>query len=111
MLAPAPQACPDLDQPRLPRSQFPAWLTQVRAQPAAARDADGMSNPPIEIEGTLVARELGLEVDEFRRLMEIRKIKVLCERGTGEDAGFYRATFYHGDQRARFIIDRYGNPV
>lgn len=70
-----------------------------------------MSNPAIEIEGALVARELGLEVEEFRRLMEIRKIKVLCERGTGEDAGRYRATFYHGDQRARFIVDRFGIPV
>jgi len=70
-----------------------------------------MSNPAIEIEGALVARELGLEVDEFRRLMEIRKIKVLCERGTGEDAGRYRATFYHGERRARFIVDRFGIPV
>jgi len=70
-----------------------------------------MSNPAIEIEGAMVARELGLEVDEFRRLMEIRKIKVLCERGTGEDAGRYRATFYHGDRRARFIVDQRGRPI
>ena len=70
-----------------------------------------MPNPSIEIEGAIVARELGLEVDEFRRLMEIRKIKVLCERGTGEDAGHYRATFYHDRRRARFIVDRFGQPV
>lgn len=70
-----------------------------------------MSNPAIEIDGVMVARELGLEVDEFRRLMDIRKIKVLCERGTGEDAGHYRATFYHADRRARFIVDRFGQPV
>lgn len=70
-----------------------------------------MPNPSIEIEGALVARELDLDVDEFRRLMEIRKIKVLCERGTGEDAGRWRATFYHGDRRARFIVDRHGRPV
>lgn len=70
-----------------------------------------MANPPIEIEGAMVARELGLEVDEFRQLMEVRKIKVLCERGTGEDAGHYRATFYHGDRRARFVVDRRGRPV
>lgn len=67
-----------------------------------------MTDPSIEIDGTLVARELGLETDEFRRLMEVRKIKVLCERGTGEDAGSYRATFYHQDRRARFIVDRFG---
>lgn len=70
-----------------------------------------MSNPAIEIDGAMVARELGLEVDEFRKLMDIRKIKVLCERGTGEDAGRYRATFYHGELRARFVVDRFGRPV
>lgn len=70
-----------------------------------------MSNPAIEISGAMVAGELGLEVDEFRQLMEVRKIKVLCERGTGEDEGLYRATFYHGDRRARFIVDRHGRPV
>jgi hypothetical protein len=55
-----------------------------------------------------VARELGLATDEFRRLMEIRKVKVLCERGTGEDAGSHRATFYYEDRKARFIVDRFG---
>lgn len=67
-----------------------------------------MTNPSVEIDGALVARELGLATDEFRRLMEIRRIKVLCERGTGEDAGSYRATFYHEGRRARFIVDRFG---
>lgn len=67
-----------------------------------------MNDPSVEIDGALVARELGLATDEFRRLMEIRQIKVLCERGTGEDAGSHRATFYHGDRRARFIVDRFG---
>lgn len=70
-----------------------------------------MSNPAIEISGAMVAGELGLEVDEFRQLMDVRKIKVLCERGTGEDEGLYRATFYHGDRRARFIVDRHGRPA
>lgn len=68
----------------------------------------GMSDPSIEIDGAMVARELGLETDELRRLMEIRRIKVLCERGVGEDLGRYRATFYHQDRRARFIVDRFG---
>lgn len=67
-----------------------------------------MSDPSVEIDGALVARELGLATDEFRRLMEIRKVKVLCERGTGEDAGSHRATFYYEDRKARFIVDRFG---
>lgn len=67
-----------------------------------------MSDPSVEIDGALVAHELGLATDEFRRLMEIRKVKVLCERGTGEDAGSHRATFYYEDRKARFIVDRFG---
>ena len=67
-----------------------------------------MSDPSVEIDGALVARELGLATDEFRRLMEIRKVKVLCERGTGEAAGSHRATFYYEDRKARFIVDRFG---
>lgn len=67
--------------------------------------------PSIEIDGALVAKGLGLDVGEFRRLMEIRKISVLCERGTGEDAGLYRASFYHGGQRLRLVVDAEGRPV
>ena len=70
-----------------------------------------MSNPMIEISGAMVADERGLEPEEFRQLMDVRKIKTLCERGTGEDEGLFRATFYHGDRRARFIVDRHGRPV
>ena len=57
----------------------------------------------------LVARELGLEVEAFRQLMEQRKIAVLCERGTDADAGLYRATFYFERRRARLIVDGDGH--
>jgi len=67
--------------------------------------------PSLEIDGTLVASELGLDVAEFRQLMDDGKIAVLCERGTGEDAGLYRASFYHGTRRARFVVDASGRPV
>lgn len=65
----------------------------------------------IEIDGTLVARELGLEPAVFKRLMEHRKIAVLCERGTGDDAGLYRASYYYKGKRARLVVDATGNPV
>lgn len=64
--------------------------------------------PQIEIDGALVARSLGLEVARFRELMAQRKIAVLCERGTGDDAGLYRATFYYGKRRLRLIVDEQG---
>ena len=75
------------------------------------RRIDVAVNPEVEIDAALVADGLGLEVDEFRRLMEQRRISVLCERGTGEDAGLYRATFYHGQRRLRMVVDASGTPV
>lgn len=64
--------------------------------------------PSIEVDATLVASGLGLEVEAFRQLMDVRKINVLCERGTGEDEGWYRASFYHGSKRVRLVVDGQG---
>lgn len=64
---------------------------------------------PLEIDGATVARAIGLDVAAFRQLMADGKIAVLCERGTGEDAGSWRASFYYAGQRARFIVDPQGN--
>ena len=65
----------------------------------------------IGIDGARVAQGFGLDVDTFRRLMDERAVTLLCERGTGEDAGLYRATFYHGTKRARVVVDRQGRFV
>lgn len=65
-------------------------------------------NTPIEVDGGAVARELDLDVAVFRQLMDAEKITVLCERGTGEDEGTWRVSFYHDDRRARFIVDAQG---
>jgi hypothetical protein len=65
----------------------------------------------IPIDGTLVARTLGLDVARFRRLMDERRITVLCERGTGEDAGLYRVSFSHEGRRARLVVVAPGRPV
>lgn len=67
-----------------------------------------MSTPVLDIEGALVARALSLDVADFRRLMDTGKVTVLCERGTGDDSGRYRASFYHAGQRARFVRGRGG---
>jgi hypothetical protein len=67
--------------------------------------------PAMEIDGAVVARGLGLELADFRLLMDQRKITVLCERGTGADAGLYRASFYHEGKRVRLVVDRDGNVV
>ena len=65
----------------------------------------------IAIDGGIVARALGLDIDDFRRLMDERKIAVLCERGTDEDKGLYRATFYFERSRARLVVDAEGRIV
>src|SRR3546814_2880801 len=62
----------------------------------------------VEIDGALVARELGLAVPELRQLMDRRPITVLCERGTGKDEGLYRASFYNAGRRLRLGADRHG---
>ena len=67
--------------------------------------------PELEIDGALVAHAMGLDVAAFRQLMDDGKIAVLCERGTGEDAGTWRASFYYGGRRARFVVDAQGNPL
>ena len=65
----------------------------------------------VDIDGALVARRLGLETDAFRQLMADRKVSVLCERGIGEDAGLYRATFYFQDRRFRAVVESSGRIV
>ena len=39
------------------------------------------------------------------------KITVLCERGVDEDAGRYRMTFFHENQRFRLVVDEEGNAI
>ena len=64
----------------------------------------------VEIDGALVARGLGLATEAFRKLMDDRQVTVLCERGTGEDAGRYRASFYYAGKRVRLVVDADGVP-
>lgn len=98
---------------------------QVMAKAAAAPDAGGMGNPvpmklvpiepnpviEVEIDAALIASGFDLDIAEFQRLMELRKITLLCERGTGEDAGLFRASYYYQGQRVRLVVDADGNPV
>lgn len=67
--------------------------------------------PPVEIDARLIAGQLELDLATFRRLMDQGRIAVLCERGVGEDAGRYRASFYHAGRRARLVVDETGRPV
>lgn len=80
-------------------------------QPHMSRKAIPIDlNPKLEIEiaAAPIATALDLPVDMFLQLLKQHKINQLCERGTGEDAGLYRASFYHAGKRVRVVLDRDG---
>ena len=65
----------------------------------------------IDIDGALIASTMDLDPATFRQLMESGKITLLCERGTGEDQGLYRASFHYGKRRTRVVLDHEGRVV
>lgn len=81
--------------------KIPLQLTHAGPAPATS----------VEIDGALVAEKLGLDVEAFRQLLDDRKVSVLCERGIGDDAGLYRATFYFKDRRFRAVVRSDGQVV
>jgi hypothetical protein len=100
------------------RAPSAARLIQVKARPRRGRNTARMDRRidiaprparDIDIDDGIVARALGIAADAFRRLVDEHRIAVRCERGTGEDEGLYRATFYHGPHVARLLVDRDGH--
>lgn len=75
---------------------------------SGAPPGDRPLNPPIDIDAARIAALLDLDVATFRQLMADGKIASLCERGTGADAGRWRATFWYGGRRARLVVDPKG---
>lgn len=62
----------------------------------------------MEIDAHVIGAGLGLEPAQVQALMQAEKISLLCERGTGEDHGCHRITFYHAGRRFRILIDSDG---
>jgi Family of unknown function (DUF6522) len=62
----------------------------------------------VQIDASIIGRNLGLESLEVQRLMHKGKITSRCERGVDEDAGRYRLTFFHENRRLRLITDSNG---
>ncbi|MDE2407664.1 MAG: hypothetical protein KGL91_07365 [Xanthomonadaceae bacterium] len=79
-----------------------------QAKPGRAIPIALNPRPEIEIEAAPVAAALGLDVETFLTLLAQRKIDQLCERGTGDDAGLYRASYYYRHVRARVVVDQQG---
>ena len=62
----------------------------------------------MEIDARVIGAGLGLEPAQVQALMQAEKISLLCERGTGEDLGCHRVTFYYAGRRFRILIDATG---
>ena len=94
-------------------------LDAAGVETGAGGDADELQPtlrpeaPPsaVEVDARLVAGGLGLDPARVPAMVADRRIATLCERGTGEDAGLFRFTFYYGNQRFRLVTDARGEPV
>ena len=66
---------------------------------------------PVEVDARLIAAGLGLDPARVPAMVAERRIATLCERGTGEESGLFRFTFYYAGQRFRLVTDSRGEPV
>jgi hypothetical protein len=62
----------------------------------------------IEIEASLIAEGLALSLTQLRQQMRAGRITSLSERGTGEDSGRHRLTFFSEHRRFRVVVDQRG---
>jgi hypothetical protein len=74
---------------------------------AIERDAAAPA-PKLELDAGPVGEGLGVDPREVAAMIDAGIISVLCERGTGEDQGLHRISFYYRRQRLRLLLDRGG---
>ncbi|MFP7721393.1 DUF6522 family protein [Lysobacter sp. A3-1-A15] len=77
--------------------------------PGAPCDGTAASTAHVPVDAAAIAPGLGLTVERFRELMEHGRISTLSEKGTGEDEGTFRFTFYYRSERVRLLTDAAGN--
>ncbi|MGQ0684139.1 DUF6522 family protein [Bradyrhizobium sp.] len=65
----------------------------------------------IEVEASVIAEGLDLTLAQLRRQMRAGRVTSLSERGTGEDAGRHRLTFFSEHRRFRVVVDERGRIV
>ncbi|KFN41879.1 DUF6522 family protein [Arenimonas metalli] len=88
-----------------------AGIGTSAAEGPGATAADAAARASVEVDAALVASGLGLAPAQVPAMLADRRIATLCERGTGEDAGRYRFTFYLGNRRFRLLTDASGRPL
>lgn len=65
-------------------------------------------NGTFDVDAGIIGRGLGLEAERIPVMMRSGEISSRTERGEGEDAGRYRLTFFHGNDRFQLIVDENG---
>ena len=65
-------------------------------------------NGTVEIDASMVAEGLGIELPQLRTQMRAGRITSQSERGIDEDLGRYRLTFFSEHRRFRVVIDEGG---
>jgi Family of unknown function (DUF6522) len=71
-------------------------------KPVEFRDGD------VQIDASVIAEGLGIELPLFRQQMQAGKITSLSERGTDADLGRHRLTFFSEHRRFRVVVDDSG---
>ena len=67
-----------------------------------------MDDDTIEIEASVIAEGLDLSLSQLREQMRAGRITSLYERGTGDDQGRHRLTFFSEHRRFRVVVDERG---
>jgi hypothetical protein len=65
-------------------------------------------NGTFDVDAEIIGRGLGLEPERIPAMMRNGEIGSGAERGEDEDAGRYRLTFVHGNDRFHLIVDEDG---
>lgn len=85
----------------------------AEAKPSVEKDATRVeiADGDIVIDAALLAPLFGIAAAEVPGLMRAQAITSICERGTGEDEGRYRLSFFHRNRRVRLSVDPAGRVV
>lgn len=92
----------------LPFPGMARMISPSPERPVLGRAEVATNTHAMEIDARVIGAGLGLEPAQVQTLMQAEKISLLCERGTGEDQGCHRVTFYYSGRRFRILIDTAG---
>ncbi|MBB6357519.1 DUF6522 family protein [Aminobacter aganoensis] len=63
------------------------------------------------VDAAVIAKGLKLKAEAVQEMMREGCITSLCERGTGEDAGCFRLTFFTDNRRFRLVVNEAGRII